>query len=210
MLVGGQALAYWMNRYGVEMTMDLPAVTRDVDFLVADAGDHGPVLRMARVLRGTATFPPEHALTAIVGQAIRQVSESEYLNVDLLSKVYGLDEDAVRNAAMEALSGAFAFRVMHPIDVLASRLHNLYGLDNKQNELGALQLKSAISVVRAAHREVAASDTDTSGRPKLLGWAKSLEKMAKNDAGRKVANRYGIHVADAIEAGVCRASAAGE
>ena len=50
----------------------------DVDFLVVDSGDQGPAERMARGLRGNATFPPEpeHALAAIVSQTIRQVSES--------------------------------------------------------------------------------------------------------------------------------------
>jgi hypothetical protein len=32
-LVGGQSLAYWMGRYGSSLAIQLPAVTRDVDFL---------------------------------------------------------------------------------------------------------------------------------------------------------------------------------
>ena len=56
-------------------------------------------------------------------------------------------EDAVRNSALEVRTGAFAFQVMNLIAALARRLHNLFGLDDKHDGLGVLQLKSATSIV---------------------------------------------------------------
>lgn len=104
--------------------------------------------------------------------------------------------------AVQVTFGTTRFQVMHPLDVLGSRLANLHQLQEKQNEKGALQLALAIKVARKfLQSEVAlASPADTAtGRSPLQPLVSEIERLALSDAGRKVAARWGQHVADAID-----------
>lgn len=195
-LVGGQALAYWMERYEVAPPSGHPAISHDLDVLARSAGDANEVIRLAKVLGGTPVFPSSRDLTALVGQAVRKLDNDTYLNVDVIHKIYGTDASVVRDAAITVQDGDLLFRVMHPLDVLKSRLDNLYGLVDKQTRLGEAQLMAAIEVARHFQQEVA---VPTTRRSSTLRFAKAIERMALSDAGRKVAMRHGIHVADAIE-----------
>ena len=200
-LVGGQSLAYWMGRYGLSLAIHVPAVTRDVDFLALDAANRQSVERMARALAGTAVFPPERALTALIGQAVREVpGQGEWLNVDILCKVFKIDKEEIAEWAIEVEWQGSVIYAMHPLHVLTSRLHNLYQLPDKQNDLGEAQLRASIEVMRAFSREVSSTAGDNAtARGTMLLYARKIEHLARLDAGRKVALRRGIHVADAIE-----------
>jgi hypothetical protein len=197
-LVGGQALAFWMDRYGVEMPGRIPYVSRDIDFLAESAADVDEVHRLARVLGGHAIIPRRRALTALVGQAVRDVSETELINVDVVFRVLGADAN-LRSRAVEVRYRDMTFRVMHPMDVLKSRVDNLHALPEKQNEIGKAQLTAAIAVAQAFLRDAAKGPSTAQGRPVTLRYAGFLERLATSDAGRKVAARFGVHVADAIE-----------
>lgn len=56
-LVGGQALGFWMDRYGIHVPSEMPFISRDIDFLAQSAGDKAEVIRLANVLGGTALIP---------------------------------------------------------------------------------------------------------------------------------------------------------
>src|SRR5262245_13030207 len=91
---------------------------------------------------------------------------------------------------------------MHPLHVLESRLINLHKLRDKQNEKGAAQLRLSIDVAREFLRSAlphAPAGRVSSGRSALQGYVSEVERLAVQDAGRKVARRYAIHVADAID-----------
>jgi hypothetical protein len=199
-LVGGQALKLWMDRYGLELPERIAYVSRDVDFLAESAADTESVRRLARALGGRTIFPRRRAaLTALIGQAVKELSEGEVLNVDVLHRVFGADDD-LRARAVEVTISEVTFRVMHPLDLLKSRVDNLYGLTEKQNELGKAQLRAAIEVARAFQRDAAEREsTPRARRPATLRYVSFIEQLAVGDAGKKVAARNGIFVADAIE-----------
>ena len=91
---------------------------------------------------------------------------------------------------------------MHPLDVLQGRLENVYGISEKQDEHGSAQLELAIRVTRAFLRDFGMREgTGNPKRPMALRHIGRIETMALSDAGRKVARRFGLHVADAIEPG---------
>jgi hypothetical protein len=195
-LVGGQALAFWAAYYG---TPSPPiAVTKDVDLL----GTRADVERLARGLQGKAAFP-RRGLTLLVGQVTKDLPDGGYINIDVLSNVYGdVTRDGVKGRAVAVTVAAGALRVMHPLDVLQGRLENVHGIAEKQDEHGLAQLRLAVEVTRGFLRDIGTRETSGSenpNRPVALQHIGRIETMALSDAGRKVAKRHGIHVADAID-----------
>lgn len=202
-LVGGQALSFWIHHYAIERRENMPAVTLDTDFFTPSAVDKALVRRLAAAIRGTVSFPRPEARTSIVGQVRLDVSDDEYINVDVIFKVFGLSAQAILKRVVTVTIGeASRLRVMHPFHVLTSRLANLYRLTEKQTDKGAEQLRLSIDVARAYLREEAARhdpEATRLGRSPVQSLVSEIEKLAIDDAGRKVAVRWGVHVADAID-----------
>ncbi|MEA3180109.1 MAG: hypothetical protein QOI59_3632 [Gammaproteobacteria bacterium] len=196
-LVGGQALAFWTAYYNTPAPFI--AITKDVDFL----GTKADVERMARGLDARAVFPREGATSLLVGQVQKDLPGGNYINIDVMFRVYGdITTKAIAGRAVPAESPAGPFLVMHPLDVLQGRLENVYGLSAKKDEHGLAQLRVAIDVARKFVGDIGsqeASGVGTAGRPVALRHLARIERLALSDAGRKVARRHGLHVADAID-----------
>ena len=196
-LVGGQALAFWATYYRVAAPPT--AVTKDVDFL----GTRADVERLARGLGAKATFRSRRDLTLLAGQVEKQLPGGDYVNIDVLSRVYGdISTDTIAKRAIVSESPVGEFRVMHPLDVLQGRLENVHGLPDKQDEHGIAQLQWAIAMAREFLRDIASqegSPPQKSSRPVTLRHVGRIENLALSDAGRKIAKRHNVHVADAID-----------
>ncbi len=207
-LIGGQALAFWMDRYGIHQPGDLPAVSRDVDFFTRDAANSAPLQAFARAIRGQAKVLPPEAITALIGSAIAQAGDDRIYNVDLLHTVVGLSRDEIeRNAVSAKMRGVdHAIRVMHPLHVLQSRNANLHELKDKQNELGRLQFRLAIEVARRfleleVDRIEAATGASEAARERaIFDIFAAVDEYSADSAAKKNAERYGIFLADAIPA----------
>jgi hypothetical protein len=197
-LVGGQALHFWMTHYDIELPPNVPAISRDVDFLAESAANVDDVHWLASVLGGRALIPHERALTALVGQAQKDAGPDEVINVDVIFKVFGAREGLRDRAVLAEVDGQ-AFKVMHQLDLLKSRLDNLHLLPEKQTPNDVMQLDRAILVARAFLANVARQPAQDTVRPPVLMYIKLVEHLALSDAGRKVAERFGVHVADAID-----------
>jgi hypothetical protein len=196
-VVGGQALAFWAAYY--QTPAPTIAITKDVDLL----GTKADVERLARGLDAEAVFPRKRDITMLVGQVLKSLPDGDYVNIDVMFRVYGdIATEAIASRAVLAESPAGRFRVMHPIDVLQGRLESVYGLPAKQDDHGVAQLRLAIDIARTFLGDIASQETtgaNDSGRPVTLRHLARIETLALSDAGRKVAKRYGVHVADAID-----------
>lgn len=207
-LVGGQALAFWMEHYDIQQPGDLPAISRDVDFFTRDASNSAPLANFARAIGGRAEIQDARAITALVGSAAAPAGEGRVHNVDLIHAVVGLDRDSVDANAIDVPRPGRnkTFRVMHPLDVLKSRNANLHVLAEKQDAIGQLQLRLAIDVARKFLEERIEHINHDGDAPvkvrerAILKVVGVVAALAKEDAANKNAERYGIHTADAIPA----------
>lgn len=65
-LAGGQALALWVEPYGITVPQGVAAISRDVDFLTASPTATESVARYANALPGETFFPSRRAMTSLV------------------------------------------------------------------------------------------------------------------------------------------------
>lgn len=205
-LVGGQALALWMIRYGIG-PREKPdesfnsKVTADADFL----GSLEHATQLARALSARITTPNRRALTALVAQIrIRAPSGLEH-NIDVLHQIYDagglkasveLTRRAISRAALAETEGGKQIRILHPLDVLASRIHNAAGLTQSKGEHVLTQARWGIKVARIAVERVVSAVDHTTERPGAL--AREIERLASCRAGRNAYAEHAIETADAI------------
>lgn len=120
-------------------------------------------------------------------------------DVDFLMRA-ATESSVVRRRSVTIATRETAYRVLHPLDLLESRLDNLGRASRREDiDLGSDQLVATIRIVQGFLKEAAREEPSTEKRPVTLRYVGFIEKLATADAGKKVAKRYGIHVADAIE-----------
>jgi hypothetical protein len=115
--------------------------------------------------------------------------------VDLLSGVVGLTtKDLLRRAVEMQVPGIGRLRVMHPIDVLDSRIQNLHLLPEKRNAAGVAQAGLAVSVARAyIQAEIAAQ-----GERAALRLLERVADIARDIAAVRVFLRFGVDPLEAV------------
>lgn len=205
-LVGGQALAFWMIRFGIGpkpggKTPVLAAVSSDVDFL----GSIEHALALAQRLGARLVTPDKRAMTAVVGQIrITSASGLEY-NVDVLHQIFDIGglrksidftQRVRKRAALVQMEDGKTVQILHPIDVLASRIQNAAGLLDAKGPHVITQARWAVKVARHALERLAASGEQQADRPGQL--ASEVFRLATSRAGRIVWDAYQIETADAI------------
>ena len=146
LLVGGQALAFWANYYEIKPIGELSMkITSDVDFLgtAADAKRLGAAMGWKVWL---ATM--DDAGSGQAAKVTKRLPGGGVKQVDYLSAIVGLDSVRIQARAVEArLPAGPTVRILHPLDVLESRLRNLQTLPDKRNPQGIAQAHLALEVV---------------------------------------------------------------
>ena len=195
LLVGGQALATWAVYYGIQPAGELSrVVTMDADFI----GSNETAQKLQRSLgqpwklrKGTFDdFGPQ------VAKVYATLPEQGIKQVDFLSGIVGLDTDAIRRRASQlTLEDGTTVQLLHPLDVLESRLRNLDALPSKRNAIGVAQARLAVSVVQAFIEHY----MNEAGDPRTVRQAvKRVEKLALDTRLLRVAFTYDIDVLAAI------------
>jgi hypothetical protein len=195
LLVGGQALAVWAVRYGIEPVGVLSrAITTDADFIGTSAIAHA----LRRSLGGSWKLRAG-TLDDTGGQVAKvysRTADGGVKQVDFLSGIVGLDTEAVRRrATVFALEDGTRVKVLHPLDVLESRLRNLESIPAKRNVFGVAQARLAVAVVHAFIEDFMAGGNE----PRLLRQAvKRVERIALDTRLSRVAFTYDIDVLAAL------------
>ena len=157
LLVGGQALAFWADHLQVERPENLVSgVTADADFI----GDSVLAKDLAKHLGWQIWIPALDDSTPQTGKVTHRTKSGKVKQVDFLSGVVGLTtKDLARRAIELEMPEIGHLRVIHPIDVLDSRIQNLHLLPEKRTDAGIAQARLAVDVARAfIRREVATRD----------------------------------------------------
>lgn len=197
-LVGGQALALWSQIYHVLPPNELSAgISADIDFIgsVSAAKAVGKALnrsggswKLHEVDPGDAT--PQTAKLSLT------VQDEGYKEIDFLWAIVGLNTDQVKTRAVEMkLRGlSRGVKIIHPLDLLASRLHNLADIPGKRDRQGVAQGRLAIAVVRAfisqAHSTLQERD--------VFPFVEEVRRIALNKKLGRVYYEYGFDVLAAV------------
>ncbi len=197
-LVGGQALALWSEVYHVLPPNELSGgISADIDFIgsVSAAKIVGQALnrsggswKLHEVDAGDTT--PQTAKLSLT------VNDEGYKEIDFLWAIVGVSTDQVKTRAVEMrLPGlARGVKVIHPLDLLASRLHNLADIPEKRNAQGVAQGWLAITVVRAfisqAHSPLQERD--------VYPFVEEVRRIALNKKLGRVYHEYGFDVLSAV------------
>ncbi len=149
LLIGGQALAFWAQHYRVRPVGVLAAsVTSDADF-IGTAQVARDLWRRLRALGWKYWQPAADDATAQTAKLSRTVAGQGIKQIDFLGSAIGLATESVtRRAAVLALADGTRLWVLHPLDVLESRLQNLAQLPVKRNAQGVAQAHLAVEIVR--------------------------------------------------------------
>jgi hypothetical protein len=192
LLVGGQALAFWADRLQVERPVNLVSgVTADADFI----GDSVLAKDLARLLGWQIWIPALDDSTPQTGKVTHRTRTGQVKQVDFLSGVVGLTtKDLVRRAIELQMPDNGHLRVIHPIDVLDSRIQNLHLLPEKRTDVGIAQAQLAVSVARAFIRQEIATRDERAGL-KLL---ERVADIAGDISAVRVFLLYGIDPLKAV------------
>jgi hypothetical protein len=192
LLVGGQALAFWADHLGVVRPPELESgVTADADFI----GDASLARKLGQVLGWTTWVPSLDDATPQTGKVTKRLQGGSVKQVDFLSGVAGLTtKDLVRRAIELKIPKVGNLRVIHPVDVLDSRIQNLHLLSSKRNASGLAQARLAIDVVNAFVR----AEIDADGERAGLRLLERLVDIAADLSARQVFLRHAIDPLDAV------------
>lgn len=192
LLVGGQALAFWADYLQVKRPASLVSgVTADADFI----GDAVLAKNLGKRLGWEVWIPAIDDATPQTGKVSHRVKNGGVKQVDFLSGVAGLTtKDLVRRAVEIEVPRIGHMRVIHPIDVMDSRIQNLHLLPEKRTRAGIAQAKLAVDVVRAFIRQQVATRSERTGL-KLL---ERVAEIASESAAVRVFLLFGIEPLEAI------------
>lgn len=207
-LVGGQALAFWMDRYGIQPAA--ATISNDGDAL----GGLECAQRIAQDLRATLLMPDNQALTSLVAQIRIPVGPRGLVrNIDVLHLLYtvsGLRKSREFTAAvwresvqMEWKRG-HRIRVMHPLHVLDSRVQNAVGLQSEKGPHVLTQAAWAVQVARQSMLRVLEQPHESA---RLGAMVRQVHNLARSRAGRQLQREHGIDVLHAVPVAQIRAQA---
>ena len=192
LLVGGQALAFWADHLQVERPATLiSGVTADADFI----GDSALARDLGRHLGWRVWIPALDDSTPRTGKVTQRIKNGGIKQVDFLSGVAGLTtKDLVRRAIEMEVPEIGLLRVLHPIDVLDSRIQNLHLLPEKRTDAGVAQAHLAVGVARAFIRQ----EVGTRGERVGVKLLERVAEIAGDIAAVRVFLLYGIDPLEAV------------
>ena len=189
-LIGGQAVNYWAERYlAIEPQLEplKPFTSEDIDF----KGGSSDVQRIARQLQLTPGYPPKVQMTALAGVIPFQIGGLK-ANIEIVRRIPGVS-GSVDELAIQSEWDGKAIRVLDPISLLACKLELLATVSQaKRHDLE--HLKILLPCVRAFLGEfLQRVERGELPARHWLGAANQVLKLTTDQRARKIANKHQIN-----------------
>jgi len=201
-LVGGQALGFWMSRFGIEPD-DWVAISNDGDAL----GKVHRAKALADAIHARVELPHTMSRTAIVAQIRLPAPDGKERNIDVLHQLYTVDglkksaiftERVIQGSVEIEWRDGVRIRVMDPFDVLESRAHNAVGLIDDKGPHVLTQARWAIQVAAAALQRLA---DDPASQERIGSRIQGSFTLAHSRVGRQLLKAHQIELLDAVDTG---------
>ncbi len=143
-LIGGQAVNYWAERYLAsepELKKLQPFTSADIDF----KGGHADVQRIARQLSLSPIYPPKVAMTALSGLIPFEIGGLKSA-IEVIRRIPGLS-DSIETPAIETEWEGNTIRVLDPVSLLACKLE-LAATVSQEKRADVWHLKILLPCVR--------------------------------------------------------------
>jgi hypothetical protein len=187
-LIGGQAVAFWSAYFRVPTR--LPGLTVDIDFLGTrrEAQLADKRLRFPHTLKlGTLEDAPNTALLSV-----NLPGYEEPILIDYLAGVIGVDSNEIAKTAVTVEVHGEPLKVIHPLQLLKSKIWNLYALQSKRSAAGIEQARLSIEVVACFLRAARLTKRETLKAIEVLG------RFAATDPARYAREHYRLDCLGAV------------
>lgn len=178
-VVGGQALAFWVTAYNIPVTE--AAISMDADVL----GGRDDVGIIAAGMHGLPKYQLRSAISALVGNIRVGRGNDDFISIDVVDNILGMQAEVVRKHSIAVAFGETTVRIMHPLDILESRAANYAGIPEKQTQEGLTQLRLAVAVAKRFFETVQKEET-------LINAAEIIARIHKTYSGKAAIRDSGI------------------
>ncbi len=202
-VVGGQAVNFWAEFYAPRVPAierEAPFTSKDIDF----CGDVRAVRICAERLAGTSRVATMDDVTPNTGVVTFVDDAGVKRTIDFLDAPLGLRAKEVHRMAIPAeILGAAGkpagppFRIMHPVQVMESRVHNAMTLPGYDSPAAVKQLRLSVICAREFIRDMV--DTNRV-RVALTLNERVFTFCLKDRDGREVHAKHGVDPFEAVVA----------
>jgi len=195
-LIGGQAVNYWAERYLAtesELQKLLPFTSEDIDF----KGNRDDVQHIAKQLKLVPVYPHKVQMTSLAGAIPFHIGDLKS-NIEVVRAIPGVAAGSVETLAIEAEWNGKQIRVLDPISLLGCKLELALAVSQEKRQ-DVEHLKILVFCVRGFLRELL-QEVERSGIPAKgwLGAASRILKLTGSSHGRKAAKKFKINWSDIL------------
>lgn len=185
-VVGGQALAFWITVYGIPVTQ--AAISMDADVL----GGREDVGIIAAGMHGLPKYQLRSAISVLVGNVRVGRGNDDFISIDVVDDIFGMKAEAVKKRSIAVTFDEATIRIMHPLDVLESRAANYAGIPAKQTPEGLTQLRLAVAVAKRFFETLRKEET-------LIDAAEIIAHIHRIYSGKAAIRSSGIDLLSPLE-----------
>ncbi|MCE9639329.1 MAG: hypothetical protein K8S22_04125 [Betaproteobacteria bacterium] len=197
-LIGGQAVAFWIRHFNIQSR--IPALTRDIDYLgtKAEAKRAAARLTFPHVLK-IATFDDATPNSALL--LVEMKGYPEPILIDYLASIIGLTSRDITSSAVTIGFEQESLLILHPLHLLQSKIWNLYHLAAKRTPEGIEQARLSIEIAGAFIEQAEMEQRE------LLKAIEAIGKFAATTPARYVRENFGLDCLKAIPSSVFKVGA---